>query len=210
MRDNPRPTAVFITCVDSRMLPTRFTQTNVGDMFIGKSFKDVKHESGPRLSLILVRNVGNMIPHSEKVDPSATATEPAAMELGCVVNGIKHVIVCGHSDCKAMNLLYTIKNNQLWNKETLVQSPIRAWMGRYQTHDNFLDEKGYYGGCFRHGLKSLLAYEEMEKHKFRKPLLLHAETPSEQLEAYIDVDQKFNDTDKLSQVLNIQSSQECL
>jgi carbonic anhydrase len=35
VRDNPAPTAVFITCVDSRMLPTRFTQTNVGDMFIG-------------------------------------------------------------------------------------------------------------------------------------------------------------------------------
>ena len=34
VRDNPMPTAVFVTCVDSRMLPTRFTQTNVGDMFI--------------------------------------------------------------------------------------------------------------------------------------------------------------------------------
>lgn len=36
VRDNPQPTAIFFTCVDSRMLPTRFTQTNVGDMFIGK------------------------------------------------------------------------------------------------------------------------------------------------------------------------------
>ena len=57
VRDNPVPTAVFVTCVDSRMLPSRypppgyrvvpsgeadcnvsltsrFTQTNVGDMFI--------------------------------------------------------------------------------------------------------------------------------------------------------------------------------
>ena len=44
VRDNPAPKAVFVTCVDSRMLPTRFTQTNVGDMFI-------------------VRNAGNMVPH---------------------------------------------------------------------------------------------------------------------------------------------------
>ena len=44
VRDNPDPTAVFVTCVDSRMLPTRFTQTNVGDMFI-------------------IRNAGNMVPH---------------------------------------------------------------------------------------------------------------------------------------------------
>lgn len=44
VRDNPNPTAVFVTCVDSRMLPSRFTQTNVGDMFI-------------------IRNAGNMVPH---------------------------------------------------------------------------------------------------------------------------------------------------
>ncbi len=36
VRDNPHPSAVFFTCVDSRMLPTRFTQTHVGDMFIGE------------------------------------------------------------------------------------------------------------------------------------------------------------------------------
>ena len=34
VRDNPNPTAVFVTCVDSRMLPSRFTMTEVGDMFI--------------------------------------------------------------------------------------------------------------------------------------------------------------------------------
>ncbi|XP_063914341.1 beta carbonic anhydrase 1-like isoform X2 [Zophobas morio] len=33
VRDNPMPKAVFFTCIDSRMIPTRFTQTNVGDMF---------------------------------------------------------------------------------------------------------------------------------------------------------------------------------
>ena len=44
VRDNPTPTAVFVTCVDSRMLPSRFTLTEVGDMFI-------------------IRNAGNMVPH---------------------------------------------------------------------------------------------------------------------------------------------------
>ena len=44
VRDNPTPTAVFVTCVDSRMLPSRFTMTEVGDMFI-------------------IRNAGNMVPH---------------------------------------------------------------------------------------------------------------------------------------------------
>lgn len=31
-----QPKAVFFTCMDSRMIPTRFTETHVGDMFVGK------------------------------------------------------------------------------------------------------------------------------------------------------------------------------
>ena len=30
------------------------------------------------------------------------------LELACVMNQVKHVVVCGHSDCKAVNLLYDI------------------------------------------------------------------------------------------------------
>ena len=56
----------------------RFTQTQVGDMFI-------------------VRNAGNMVPHSSKVSSKAVATEPAVLELACVINTVssfyKHFIV---------------------------------------------------------------------------------------------------------------------
>lgn len=41
-----------------------------------------------------------------------TSCEPAALELGCIINDIRHIIVCGHSDCKAMNLLYKLKSKQ--------------------------------------------------------------------------------------------------
>ncbi|XP_063234157.1 uncharacterized protein LOC134537538 isoform X4 [Bacillus rossius redtenbacheri] len=81
VRDHPEPKAVFFTCMDSRMIPTRFTETNVGDMFV-------------------VRNAGNLIPHSQHFLDEITTTEPAALELGCIVNDIRHIIVCGHSDCK--------------------------------------------------------------------------------------------------------------
>lgn len=30
-----QPKAVFFTCMDSRMIPTRYTDTHVGDMFVG-------------------------------------------------------------------------------------------------------------------------------------------------------------------------------
>ncbi|XP_038209155.1 beta carbonic anhydrase 1 isoform X2 [Zerene cesonia] len=35
VKDNPVPKAIFYTCMDSRMIPTRFTETCVGDMFVG-------------------------------------------------------------------------------------------------------------------------------------------------------------------------------
>lgn len=45
--------------------------------------------------------------------------EPAALELGCVVNDIRHVIVCGHSDCKAMNLLYALRDEEFASKVSI-------------------------------------------------------------------------------------------
>lgn len=39
-----------------------------------------------------------------------TSCEPAGLELACILNNIRHIIVCGHSDCKAMNLLYQLKS----------------------------------------------------------------------------------------------------
>jgi carbonic anhydrase len=84
---------VFFTCIDSRMIPTRFTQTNVGDMFV-------------------VRNAGNIVPHSQHFFDELTTNEPAALELGCVVNDIRHIIVCGHSDCKAINLLHKLQDGE--------------------------------------------------------------------------------------------------
>lgn len=45
-----------------------------------------------------------------------------------------------------------------------------------------------------------MRYEDIEKSSFRRPLLLHAENPVKEFPAYIDVDNKFSETDKLSQV----------
>lgn len=50
-----------------------------------------------------VRNAGNVIPHSQHFLDEYTTNEPAALELGCIVNDIRHIIVCGHSDCKVIH-----------------------------------------------------------------------------------------------------------
>ena len=67
--------------MDSRVIVTRMLQADVGDMF-------------------LVRNAGNLVPNNDSLRFDAITTEPGALELGCVINDIRHVLVCGHSDCK--------------------------------------------------------------------------------------------------------------
>ncbi len=56
----------------------------------------------PAMLLTPARNVGNVVPHFSvgHCDPATPATEPALLELGVVLLGIKHVVLCGHSDCK--------------------------------------------------------------------------------------------------------------
>lgn len=79
------------------------------DYFISKKFTTLIVLN---FNSILVRNAGNLIPHAQHFHDEFFSCEPAALELGCVVNDIRHIIVCGHSDCKAMNLLYTLRNKE--------------------------------------------------------------------------------------------------
>ncbi|XP_017876706.1 beta carbonic anhydrase 1 isoform X1 [Ceratina calcarata] len=169
VRDHPEPKAVFFTCMDSRMIPTRFTETNVGDMFV-------------------VRNAGNVIPHSQHFVDELTMCEPAALELGCVVNDIRHIIVCGHSDCKAMNLLYALRDEEFASKVNRRISPLRAWL------------------C-AHASSSLAKFQQLEITGFHQPILFQAETPLRKFVAYIDPENKFAIEDKLSQINTLQQLQ---
>ncbi|BES97103.1 carbonic anhydrase [Nesidiocoris tenuis] len=162
VKNNPVPKAVFFTCMDSRMIPSRFTQTNVGDMFI-------------------VRNAGNIIPHSHHFMGEVTMNEPAALELGCVVNDIRHIIICGHSDCKAMNLLYKLKDSTFSSKTNRQLSPLRAWL------------------C-NHAHTSLEKYHQLELCGTNRPLMFSSELPLKKFAAYIDPEKKWSVEDRLSQV----------
>ncbi|XP_026726370.1 beta carbonic anhydrase 1 [Trichoplusia ni] len=168
VKNNPTPKAVFYTCMDSRMIPTRFTETDVGDMFV-------------------VRNAGNVVPHSQFFYDEMTSCEPAALELGCIVNDIRHIIVCGHSDCKAMNLLYKLKSKEESSIEQRRLSPLKSWLCNhaYTSLDKFIDMKG----------------------DFTKPMVFMGETPQRKFVAYIDPDNKFCIEDKLSQVNTLQQLQ---
>lgn len=72
------PSALFITCSDSRVNPNLVTQTEPGEIFV-------------------MRNAGNIIPPAPEM-----SGELATIEFAIRALKIKDIIVCGHSDCGAM------------------------------------------------------------------------------------------------------------
>lgn len=73
------PRAMFITCADSRIVPELITQSLPGDLFV-------------------TRNVGNVVPPYGQMNGGVSS----AIEYAVSVLGVRHIIVCGHSDCGAM------------------------------------------------------------------------------------------------------------
>lgn len=73
------PSALFITCSDSRINPNLLTQTDPGELFI-------------------LRNAGNIVPPYGSA-PSGSA---ATVEYALAHLKIRDVIVCGHSYCGAV------------------------------------------------------------------------------------------------------------
>ena len=73
------PDVLFITCSDSRIDPNLFTQTEPGDLFV-------------------IRNAGNIVPTHTRQAGGVTAS----IEFAVAALGVRHVVVCGHSDCGAM------------------------------------------------------------------------------------------------------------
>src|SRR3989338_3849683 len=83
-----KPEVLFITCSDSRVDPNLVTQSKPGELFI-------------------VRNVGNIIPPYDAIkDKNSVA---AAIEFAVLGLKVTDIIVCGHSNCGAMQALYKDK-----------------------------------------------------------------------------------------------------
>ena len=61
--------------------------------------------------MFIVRNPGNMMPHSQLFGEShqSALSERAALELA-VSSGVEHVAVCGHSNCK---VIYTCQLSRI-------------------------------------------------------------------------------------------------
>jgi carbonic anhydrase len=95
------PSVFFVTCADSRVDPNLVTQSRPGELFI-------------------VRNMGNIIPpYTEIKDKHSVA---AAMEFAVLELKVDDIIICGHSNCGAIQSLHR-------GVHTLTHMPhLREWL----------------------------------------------------------------------------------
>jgi carbonic anhydrase len=82
LAEGQAPETLFITCADSRIVPDLILQTQPGDLFI-------------------CRNAGNVIPRAGEPSGGVSAT----IEYAVQVLKVRHLIVCGHSDCGVIRAL---------------------------------------------------------------------------------------------------------
>jgi len=92
------PRALIVTCADSRIDPELITGSGTGDLFV-------------------TRNIGNLVPaYGEMLGGVSAVIEYAVMALK-----VKHVVICGHTDCGAMKALL--------DPESMEAMPtVKSWM----------------------------------------------------------------------------------
>jgi len=103
-----QPIALFITCADSRIVPSLITHTGPGELFVE-------------------RNPGNIVPiYSEE-----SVGVSASIEYAIEALNVPDVIVCGHSDCGAVKAILhpeKMQNIPAVGRWLLFGSGARRWV----------------------------------------------------------------------------------
>ncbi|MEU5114173.1 SulP family inorganic anion transporter [Streptomyces longwoodensis] len=99
-REGQRPSQLFLTCADSRLVTSMITSSGPGDLFV-------------------VRNVGNLVPLPG--EDSGDDSVAAAIEYAVDVLEVRSITVCGHSGCGAMQAL-------LKAEPGAAHTPLRRWL----------------------------------------------------------------------------------
>lgn len=101
LANSQKPHTLFIGCVDSRVVPNLITNSMPGELFV-------------------VRNIANIVPPYRISQDHVSTT--AAIEYALYSLNIKHIIICGHSNCGGCEALY-------YPKEKMQNLPnVQKWL----------------------------------------------------------------------------------
>src|SRR5580765_7519476 len=125
------PDTLLIACSDSRVVPNTFASADPGDLFV-------------------IRNVGNLIPPAGLDGLSQSdESEAAAIEFALEKLQVSDIIVCGHSECGAMQAL-------LNDRQTVEPRHLRSWLRHGADALHQLDKKILDAKLSRHNQLSQL------------------------------------------------------
>jgi carbonic anhydrase len=107
-----RPETLFITCCDSRVVPNLITTAAPGELFI-------------------VRNVGNIVPSTDR---GVLGGVSAAIEYAVELLEVGTVIVCGHTNCGAIEAIL--------HPERVAHLPfVSRWLGGSSRIPTIIEER---------------------------------------------------------------------
>ncbi|XP_059153747.1 beta carbonic anhydrase 1-like [Physella acuta] len=162
-----QPLTVFVSCMDCRVLPSKFISSTIGEIYF-------------------LRNAGNMVPHFDAYKAGSISTEGGGLELGCITNKIRNVVVCGHSDCKAAHALYEIRH-KCDHMHYLMDSPLRTWVA---LHGSRTVEKFF----------QVFPEDRLSPAELKEPMVFPVNLGGQDISARIDPDNHFSIQDKFSQL----------
>jgi carbonic anhydrase len=110
LADGQSPSALFVCCSDSRVDPNLILQADPGELFA-------------------LRTAGNLIPPYG----ASNGGEESGIEYAVAVLGVKHIVVCGHSECGVMKAML--------DPQSAEKLPaMRAWLQRAETTRRIIAE----------------------------------------------------------------------
>jgi len=140
------PDALLIACSDSRVVPNLFASADPGDLFV-------------------MRNIGNLIAPAGAGGVSGDESGGAVIEFALAKLEVADIIICGHSECGAMQAL-------LKGRDEIQPAHLRSWLRHGEDALRTLEERpGPDPALARHNQLSQLNVLSQIEHLKNYPLV---------------------------------------